>query len=123
MISVDEAQKCVLSHCSTLGVIKMKFSNALGYILAEDVFAKDPLPPFPASIKDGYAVVAADGCGKRLVLGGSYAGIQPNEGSRKEGQENVCVRINTGAPVPSGFDAVVQVEDTKSRARSKSSVF
>ena len=53
MITVDEAQACVLSHCCTLGVEKVKFSNALGRVLAEDVFAKDPLPPFPASIKDG----------------------------------------------------------------------
>jgi len=29
----------------------------LGRYLAQDVTAKDPLPPFPASIKDGYAVV------------------------------------------------------------------
>ena len=113
MISVEQAQKTVLSHCSTLGVVKMIFSDALGCVLAEDIFAKDPLPPFPASIKDGYAVVATEGCGKRRVLGDSYAGLRPNMGSKSEGQNNVCVRINTGAPVPNGFDAVVQVEDTK----------
>jgi len=28
----------------------------LGYICAEEVIAKDPFPPFRASIKDGYAV-------------------------------------------------------------------
>lgn len=27
-------------------------------------------------------------------------------------QQDQCVRINTGAPVPPGADAVVQVEDT-----------
>ena len=31
------------------------------------VEAKDPLPPFPASIKDGYAVIASDGPGVRQV--------------------------------------------------------
>ena len=31
------------------------------------VTAKDPLPPFPASIKDGYAVIASDGAGVRQV--------------------------------------------------------
>ena len=113
MISVEQAQQTVLSHCSTIGIVKMKFSDALGYVLAEDIFAKDPLPPFPASIKDGYAVVAAEGCGKRIVLGGSYAGLEPNARSKTEGKSNVCIRINTGAPVPNGFDAVVQVEDTK----------
>ena len=30
-----------------------EFSGALGRILAEDVAARDPLPPFPASVKDG----------------------------------------------------------------------
>ena len=53
MISVNDAQKIVLDQCSTLGTIAVKFSDALGYVLAEDVFATDPLPPFPASIKDG----------------------------------------------------------------------
>ena len=31
--------------------------DALGMILAEDVVAPEPHPPFPASIKDGYAVI------------------------------------------------------------------
>lgn len=28
----------------------------MGRVLAQDVYAKDSLPPFPASVKDGYAV-------------------------------------------------------------------
>jgi hypothetical protein len=28
----------------------------MGRVLAQDVYAKDNLPPFPASVKDGYAV-------------------------------------------------------------------
>ena len=50
------------------------FTDALGRVLAEDIHAKDPLPPFPASIKDGYAVIASDGDGHRIVLGDSTAG-------------------------------------------------
>jgi len=39
----------------------LQFSaDALGHVIAEDVHATQPLPPFPASIKDGYAVVG--GC-------------------------------------------------------------
>lgn len=34
-----------------------------GSMLAMDVAAPEPLPPFPASIMDGYAVVASDGEG------------------------------------------------------------
>lgn len=48
--------------------------DAIGHVLASDVRAKDNLPPFPASIKDGYAVVSADGVGNRNVLGHSTAG-------------------------------------------------
>lgn len=33
------------------------FLDVLGYILARDIFAKEPYPPFAASVKDGYAVV------------------------------------------------------------------
>lgn len=30
--------------------------DGMGRVLAQDVYAKDNLPPFPASVKDGYAV-------------------------------------------------------------------
>ena len=39
--------------------------------------ARDPLPPFPASTKDGYAVFAADGSGVKNVLGEATAGCNP----------------------------------------------
>lgn len=32
------------------------FIDGMGRVLAQDVYAKDNLPPFPASVKDGYAV-------------------------------------------------------------------
>ncbi|KAJ8308026.1 hypothetical protein KUTeg_012900 [Tegillarca granosa] len=108
LITVDEALKIVLDHANQLGTEQVNFRKSLGRFLAEDVYAHDPLPPFPASIKDGYAVIAADGSGNRLVAGDSTAGSVP-VGELVPGY---CVRINTGAPVPKGADAVVQVEDT-----------
>ena len=33
------------------------FADVFGRVVAEDVFAAEPLPPFPASIKDGYALI------------------------------------------------------------------
>lgn len=111
MIDVTTAQKIVLERTEVLGTETVKFTDALGRVLAEDVFAKDPLPPFPASIKDGYAVLASDGAGKRKVLGSAIAGVNP--GDQVKLQPGHCLRINTGAPVPTGADCVVQVEDTK----------
>lgn len=56
-------------------------------------------------------MIASDGAGTRLVnRHASTAGIRPDEIGIISG---VCVRINTGAPVPAGADAVVQVEDTE----------
>lgn len=51
MISIPEAQDIVLSHTETLGPVTVSLSAALGHTLAEDVHARDNLPPFPASIK------------------------------------------------------------------------
>lgn len=48
------------------------FVDGMGRVLAQDVYAKDNLPPFPASVKDGYAVrgemVVFKNCGFRKVL-------------------------------------------------------
>merc|ERR1719507_2463228 len=120
MISVDQAQKMVLDQCSSMmredmgvGVLAteiVNFRNALGRVLCQEVTAKDPLPPFPASIKDGYAVIASDGGGVRQVRGEASAGASPVMANLASGE---VIRINTGAPVPPGADAVVMVEETK----------
>ncbi|XP_037500420.1 gephyrin isoform X2 [Rhipicephalus sanguineus] len=109
LISVADAQAIVLEQCSEIGVEQVSFQVACGRILAEDVHATDPLPPFSASIKDGYAVIASDGDGPREVVDAIPAGSNPLH-RVKPGQ---CVRISTGAPVPEPCDAVVQVEDTE----------
>lgn len=109
LVKVEQAVSTVLEHSVTLEPVAVSLADGLGYYLAEDVYAADPLPPFPASIKDGYAVIAADGTGLRKVIGESSAGDFPDRTVRP----GYCMRINTGAPVPAGADAVVQVEDTK----------
>uniref|UniRef100_A0A8C7RM96 Gephyrin n=1 Tax=Oncorhynchus mykiss TaxID=8022 RepID=A0A8C7RM96_ONCMY len=52
---------------------------------------------------------AADGPGDRFIIGESQAGQQPTH-TVMPGQ---VMRVTTGAPVPCGADAVVQVEDTE----------
>ena len=106
LIPVSQAVDTVLSEAEQCMTENISTRNALGYVLAEDIHAKDPLPPFPASIKDGYAVLASDGAGPRTVVGDSPAGISPKTWMVVSGS---CIRVNTGAPVPEGADAVVQV--------------
>ncbi|NP_001122752.1 molybdenum cofactor synthesis protein cinnamon isoform X1 [Nasonia vitripennis] len=111
MISIEESQKLMKnSVVKEMSTVKVNIWDAFGRVLAETVFSPCDLPPFRASIKDGYAVIAKDGKGKRMVLGGLEAGHKPGSVKIVSGS---CVRINTGAAVPDEATAVVQVEDTK----------
>ena len=85
---------------------------ALGRILAENIVADRNYPPFNRSIRDGFAVRAADlaepGAQLRLIAE-SRAGVA-FDGTVSPGE---CVRILTGAPVPRGANAVVMHEYTR----------
>lgn len=116
MVTMNEAALMILRETSdfqlstqTLDITRLaKFS---GHILADDICSPLSLPPFPASIKDGYAVIAQDGCGHRRVLArSSNPGQDCQDACLKSG---CCVRISTGAAVPPEADAVVQIEDTE----------
>ena len=80
LIPVDEALALVLAQADQLPTEKVPPAAALGRTLVESIRAATPLPPFRASTKDGYAVVAsterASGCwsaksppGRRRTLG------------------------------------------------------
>ncbi|XP_057199488.1 gephyrin a isoform X10 [Triplophysa rosa] len=109
LTSMDKAFITVLEMTPVLGTEIINYRDGMGRVLAQDVYAKDNLPPFPASVKDGYAVRAADGPGDRFIIGESQAGEQPSL-TVMPGQ---VMRVTTGAPIPCGADAVVQVEDTE----------
>ncbi|MCB0131063.1 MAG: molybdopterin molybdotransferase MoeA [Caldilineaceae bacterium] len=108
MLPVAAALEIVLAQAAPLPVETVPVRDAVGRILAHDVIAQEPLPPFPASIKDGYAVVADDGPGLYPLIGsvtaGQMASFSIHPGS--------VAYITTGAPMPPGADAVVMVEHT-----------
>jgi len=89
--------------------------DVLGRVLAGDVVAPGPLPRFRNSQMDGFAVRAVDvapaapGAPVSLPVVGDVAAA-PGEPAPLE--PGTAVRIMTGAPVPSGADVVVPVEDT-----------
>uniref|UniRef100_A0A061S380 Molybdopterin biosynthesis protein CNX1 n=1 Tax=Tetraselmis sp. GSL018 TaxID=582737 RepID=A0A061S380_9CHLO len=111
MISVDEATILALKLTETLEPHFVELQDALNTVLAEDVTAPEPLPPFPASIKDGYAVVASDGPGEYTVVGEVRTGAETDIVVKK----GTAAYITTGSPVPPGADAVVMVESTERR--------
>ena len=114
LIDADEAAALVLEHTPVLGVEDVHLADAGGRVLAEDIVAGAPLPPFPSSAVDGYAVRAAD-AGKTLVVAGESAAGRPFEGALAPG---TAARILTGGVVPDGADCVVMVEDVETSGES-----
>ncbi|KAJ2869304.1 hypothetical protein GGI22_000335 [Coemansia erecta] len=121
MIPVSTALSLVLSSVSVMEPVDLLLSEIRpGHVIARDVVAQENVPGYPASVMDGYAVIAADGPGSYIVCGSSTAGgigaggIAANavteDNPLKSGQ---VMRIATGAPIPPGADAVVMVEDTE----------
>ena len=86
--------------------------EALDRISARDVFGRVDLPGFDNSSMDGYAVLAAEArAGDRLKLSDQE---QPaGEDRRLELEPGCAIRIFTGAPIPSGADAVIMQEDVR----------
>lgn len=75
MKEIDEALEIIYAFCvPTAETEQVKIEDSLGRVLAEDVYSKEPLPPFEASTKDGYAVKASDGIGFRMVRNAVVAG-------------------------------------------------
>lgn len=110
MISAEEGVKIVLSVGERLPPVTVALHDALGKVLAEEIRAPDPLPPYPASIKDGYAVVASDGPGEYPIITESRAG---NDGVGVTVTPGTVAYVTTGGPIPDGANAVVEVEDTE----------
>jgi molybdopterin molybdotransferase len=109
LIDADKAAALVLENIPVLGAERVAIADSVGRVLAEDVVAPGPLPAFPASAVDGYAVRAADAGMTLHVLGESAAG-RPFDKAVVPG---TAARILTGGVVPEGADAVVMVEDVQ----------
>lgn len=104
----DEARRIIESTLLRLSTETAPIVEAMGRVLAEDVVAPADQPPFPASTMDGFAVMAADPSPWREVIGVQAAGGMIPE----DVHDGQAVRIMTGAPIPSGADAVVPIEST-----------
>ncbi len=113
MLEVADAQAEVLRRARALAPVPTGLSAAiLNQVLAADVVADRDSPPFAKSLRDGYAVRAADCSGANAelrVVAEIPAGVVPD----REIGSGECARIFTGAPIPVGADAVVMQEDTE----------
>lgn len=84
MISVEEAVRIIRTCVEGKRIIEtVNVKDAYGRILSDNVYSNCDLPPFRASIKDGYAVLASDGKGRRKVLCGVKAGTAVSYNNRR----------------------------------------
>ena len=115
MISVEAHLAGILDRIRPLPPTHLAIPEAEGCVLAEDITASRPLPPFDNSAMDGYALISADVAGAskdtpaKLRVSGEVAAGDTGAYAVTPGS---CLRITTGAKLPGGADAVVPVEDT-----------
>jgi molybdopterin molybdotransferase len=109
MITVAAAIDIIERETPKLRDESVALGDAVGRVLAEDVFGDSDVPPFDRSQMDGYAVRAEDteNAPVSLEIVGESAAGHGWDGTLMPGQ---AVRIMTGARMPAGADAVQKIE-------------
>ncbi|MFX0538173.1 gephyrin-like molybdotransferase Glp [Ornithinimicrobium sp. Y1847] len=120
MISVEEHLESILSQIRPVATVTLPVPQAHGLVTVDDVRSLADLPRFDNSSMDGYAVRRADleGVTSEEVRLLPVAGdIAAGAGQPRRLEPGSAYRIMTGAPIPTGADAVVRVEDTDGHPR------
>jgi molybdopterin molybdotransferase len=105
-LSIDEARAQVLAAVRPLPSEDVAVQDALGRVLAEEVVAQRDVPSFANSAMDGFAVRSGPAGRALRIVGESRAGA-PAAVAVGDGE---AVSISTGAAMPDGADAVLQIE-------------
>lgn len=105
MITVQQATQIINEVSFRPQVVKVKLSEAIGRVLAEEIVADRDLPPFHRATMDGIAIRFEEG-----VLEFDIEGVQAAGEPRKKLLKG-CIEIMTGAVLPEGADTVVRYED------------
>jgi molybdopterin molybdotransferase len=110
MISVMEADRLLEQHMPRLPLRTVALAEATGAVLAEDVRADRPLPPFDRVAMDGVAVRfdAVSAGVRRFHIEGRQRAGEP-AGVLLDGHG--CIEAMTGAVLPAGADTVLRLED------------
>src|SRR5262245_66454388 len=111
--TVDQALQWLDTHLYTLDAEDVPLRTAAGRVLSTTVVSDIDVPGFERATMDGYAVVAESTEGATsynripLKVIGDALPASPFSGKVTRGE---AVRIMTGAPMPSGSDAVLPAE-------------
>jgi molybdopterin molybdotransferase len=121
VLPFEDARRLVEHHTSQIhpaDTETLDLLSTFARVLAEPIQADRDFPPFARATRDGYAVRAEDVAhipARLEIVGEIKAGDWPDACSVQRGQ---AVGIMTGAPLPTGADAVVMIEHTASEAQS-----
>jgi molybdopterin molybdotransferase len=108
MISISDAQQIILEQTVLQTTEEVPLLQALGRVVAENIHAPRDIPAADNSAMDGYAFAIDSLTDNRLTASGFLpAGDIINEPI----SPGKAVRIMTGAPLPTGCDTVVPIED------------
>lgn len=109
MVSVEEAEKIILSHLFKPAEEKVSLDRANGRTLAEEINADRDLPPFNRATMDGVAIAfkSFENGQRDFIIEGIQAAGQPQQTLIDHAK---CFEIMTGAPLPKGTDSVIQYE-------------
>lgn len=115
LIPVEAAQKIMAENQKTMSPETIKLENAHKRVNCHEFISQHNSPPFDRSAMDGFAIQAPD------TFGSSPSNpahlkivdrIGAGDSSSMEVKTGQAVKIATGAPMPSGADAVVMEEYT-----------
>src|SRR6478736_3470717 len=110
MVSVEEAEKIILSHLFKPAEEKVSLERANGQTLAEEIRADRDLPPFNRATMDGIAIAFKNF--ENGQIGFPIEGIQAaGQPQRTLTDPTKCIEIMTGAPLPEGTDSIIPYED------------
>ncbi len=109
MLTEVEALERILASVSPGPIQHLPLLDALGRYSSSNLTASVPIPGFDNSMMDGYALRATDSrTGTPLQIVGEQAAGPDHQLHCCPGQ---AIRIFTGAPMPTGADAVIMQED------------
>jgi molybdopterin molybdotransferase len=114
MMSVDKAVAIIAARVTAVqDVENVALGEADGRVLAADISAPLPLPPFTNSAVDGYAVRSGDLPQAKEQAFPVTGRIQAGSSASQAIKPGHAMRIFTGAPMPDGADTVFMQEDVR----------
>jgi molybdopterin molybdotransferase len=117
LMPVKKAQKIINSSLKMVGIEEISLEDAHMRVLADEVTSLLNSPPFERSAMDGYAIRAENTFGfseTNPAMLKIVDSIGAGQVSNKVVRNGEAIKIATGAPIPTGSNAVVMEEYTSS---------